>query len=221
MGMNSMVDLSSQHILPALVGAFGLAGSLTTTVLDISPTINEQDSQASSIIIGSTAYTDSEEVRKSDYWSYLARHHRVDPLSRFDTSLTPEAILGNWELLARSGLSEVSYHRVYSLAELKEGWRGSGSQPLSAESLKGFLEFWDLVKDGATEPEYTLLPNGALQVEWYKSDDSFLEIEFGSEAVFFGLFDGDHVIEGKDSLINLAGTFRDRESHPLQWEVFD
>lgn len=128
------------------------------------------------------------------------------------------AIEANWNRLAFSGISEPSYQRLLRLAKKKAGWRGVGSQPLSTVSLRRFLEFWKLVRQTASEPEFALAPNGNLQVEWHKNRRRHLDIEFGEGfLVYYGLFDGSSVHEGAETVAQLVNMLVSRPSKPLRW----
>ena len=71
----------------------------------------------------------------------------------------------------------------------------------------------------SVEPEIALAPTGRLQAEWYKGDRHHIDVEFAEDRrVFFGLFDGQYLQEGVDSIENLAKVLLTRSSRPLRWQ---
>ena len=134
------------------------------------------------------------------------------------TTATPSSVSTNWLLLA-TALNEESYLSIRKLAQKKAGWRGAGSHPLNAASLTNFLRFWKTVSKYAVDPEFSLVPNGNLQAEWYKDEAHFLELEFRSDNyVLFGLFDHPAVIEGIEHADNIIPMLAQRDNKSLMWK---
>jgi len=134
------------------------------------------------------------------------------------SSVIPDAIRANWQALANSGLSERSYLYLLKLAKKEAGWREPGTRPLEGRSLGQFLKFWVNVRSDASEPEFSLLPNGNLQVEWYRDDRHFTELEFRSDgSVLFGFFDGSSEIEGLANPDELKPLIASRDYRYLKW----
>ena len=134
------------------------------------------------------------------------------------SSVIPDAIRANWQALATSGLSERAYLYLLKLAKKEAGWREPGTRPLEGRSLGEFLKFWVNVRSDASEPEFSLLPNGNLQVEWYCDDRHFTELEFRSNGlVLFGFFDGSSEIEGLANLDELKPLIASRDYRYLKW----
>jgi hypothetical protein len=134
------------------------------------------------------------------------------------TESIPESIIQNWQLLATSGLSEESYLSLLRLARKSPGWRGDGSRSLDYKSLENFLQFWKSVREKSVEPEFGLVPNGNLRVEWYKDNRHFVELEFrADDDCIFGIFDGKSVFEGRASVKNIIEVLATRDFGPLKW----
>ena len=113
----------------------------------------------------------------------------------------PPAIEENWNRIGLSRLSQESYQKLRRIARKEAGWRGPGSDRLTSESLRGFLDFWKLVRAVAVEPEFAITPAGHIQAEWYKGQRKHVDIEFtGGELAFYGLFDGRSVHEGLEKI---------------------
>ncbi len=130
----------------------------------------------------------------------------------------PESIRDNWQRLATSGLSEGLYSRLQKLANKLDGWRGKGSRRLSAGSLHHFLIFWSLVKENAVEPFVTLAPNGHLYAEWHASWKRHLDVEFTDTGdVFYGLFHGNVIHEGREKVSELVIMLQSRHTNPFKW----
>ena len=136
------------------------------------------------------------------------------------TSSLPPAILQNWTRLALSDLSVSSYLRISRLSKKDDGWKGAGSRRLTGSSLRYFIEFWKVVNENAVEPEFTLAPNGRLHVEWHKSWRKHLDIQFDEKGLaHYGLFEGENVHEGTDSIVELSDMLLRRHSQPLKWQA--
>ncbi len=133
-------------------------------------------------------------------------------------STVPIPIASNWSMLARSGIGVPLRARLVTLAKLDSGWRGSGSRSLQSASLRVFLEFWNLIRGSAVEPQITLTPAGHLQAIWRRNSKRNLDLEFvTSEKIYFGLFDGSNIHEGVDTANELAAMLLTRPSKPLKW----
>jgi hypothetical protein len=132
---------------------------------------------------------------------------------------TPSQISINWTRLSRSGLTTEAYLRLFKIATRKDGWRGPGSRALRSAPLAGFLNFWSLIREQAREPEFTLLPNGHLGAEWYKSSHRHLDMEFvDDQLAYFGFFSGATEIEGKADIRTIAQLLTTESVHPLRWK---
>jgi len=141
------------------------------------------------------------------------------PLSepRHVTSAVPETIMGNWQLLAQAGLTTKTYAYIFKLASKNDGWRGHGSRPMNAQSLAAFLQLWNQIAEFAQEPEFVLMPNGNLQIEWYRDDNHFVELEFQpNNKIIFGMFDGETVIEGVAHVKEIVPLLQQRNFNPLK-----
>lgn len=132
---------------------------------------------------------------------------------------TPHAISINWSRIGRAGLSSQLFTRLFRLAARLEGWRGPGSRALDSLSLAEFLKFWTVIRENAAEPNLSLLPNGHLGAEWYRSGRRHLDIEFAHGGiVYFGLFNGDTEIEGKEALLTTAELLLAHPAKPFRWK---
>jgi len=139
-----------------------------------------------------------------------------------NSNVIPDAIGESWQALANSGLSETSYLFLLKLARKDQGWRGFGSLPLSGHSLSQFLNFWQIFRAHALEPEFALMPNGNLQAEWYMDDTHFTELEFKANgSLLFGVFDGASEFEGAASLDELKPLLMARNYRYLSWRIKD
>jgi hypothetical protein len=129
------------------------------------------------------------------------------------TSVVPDSITNNWQRLARAGLTEKSYRSILRLAKKDAAWRGEGSLPMNSSSLATFLQFWALITQDQGEPEFVLMPNGNLQVEWYKNNRHFVELEFQPDtSIIFGIFDARTIIEGVSDLQTVIQLLLQRRS---------
>jgi hypothetical protein len=143
---------------------------------------------------------------------------RNDDDVRIPAEATPLSIVLNWFRLGRAGLSDAAYSRLFAIAARPDGWRGRGSRALSATSLSVFLKFWGAVSHDATEPQFALLPNGNLSAEWFKNSRRHLDLEFADDwMIYCGLFNGDGIWEGKETVENIANVLRATVSKPLRW----
>jgi len=133
------------------------------------------------------------------------------------TSAVPETIIRNWQLLAQAGLTTKTYSYIFKLASKNAGWRGHGSCPMNAQSLAAFLQLWNQIVEFAQEPEFVLMPNGNLQIEWYKDDYHFVELEFQPDnKIIFGIFDGETVIEGVAAVEEIVPLLQQRNFKPVK-----
>jgi hypothetical protein len=143
---------------------------------------------------------------------------RHDDEVRPAADATPLSIALNWIRLTRAELSDAAYSKLFSIATRSEGWRGLGSRALSSASLSVFLKFWSVVSQEAAEPQFALMPNGHLCAEWFKNDRRHLDLEFADDwMIYFGLFNGNGIWEGKETIENLAITLKATPSKPLLW----
>jgi hypothetical protein len=139
---------------------------------------------------------------------------REDPTS----NALPTAIASNWSRLAFSRIGAPLYARLMNLAKREPGWRGPGSRPLDAASLRAFLEFWKLIRDSAVEPQVVLGPSGQIQAIWRRNSRHSVDLEFAAKgAIYFGLFDGLSIQEGVDTADQLSKVLLNRTSEPLKW----
>jgi hypothetical protein len=133
------------------------------------------------------------------------------------TSAVPETIIRNWQLLAQAGLTTKTYSYIFKLASKNVGWRGHGSCPMNAQSLAAFLQLWNQIVEFAQEPEFVLMPNGNLQIEWYKDNYHFVELEFQPDnKIIFGIFDGETVIEGVAAVEEIVPLLQQRNFKPVK-----
>ncbi len=137
-----------------------------------------------------------------------------------DTNSIPEVITKNWFNIEQSEISYEMYSRILKLSSKSDGWRGNGSRKLEASSLLAFLNFWQKIKQCTVEPDLVLLPNGNLQVEWYKNDKHFFEIEFTTDQLLiFGLFDGKKEYEGIGSSSDVLAIAKLNSSKAVKWSM--
>jgi len=142
----------------------------------------------------------------------------VLPLNQiYETNVIPDTIRRNWQKLVQAGLTRKTYLYILKLASKNVGWRGQGSCPMKAQSLANFLWLWNKVAEFAQEPEFVLLPHGNLQIEWYKDDRHFVELEFQSnKKIIFGIFDGETIIEGIAHAKEIVPLLRLRDFTPFK-----
>jgi len=142
----------------------------------------------------------------------------ANDVTRTGTNVIPYAVKANWQSLARSGLSEEGFSYIRRLSNKPDGWRGEGSRAMSSESLERFLQFWHNAKLAAKEPEFSLLPNGNLQAEWYKNSRRFLEIEFKpSDRVLIGFVNGEEMLHGRYDIKGTVDLLLRHPDKPLKW----
>jgi hypothetical protein len=122
------------------------------------------------------------------------------------TQSMPPALEANWHEINAAQFSVSFRARLARLAGLPDGWNAGSGKKLSVASLSLFLSFWTKMPARADEPETTLVPNGHLQAEWYKSTKQFLKIEFcDEEFLIYGLINGKRVHEGRATVKELLG----------------
>lgn len=109
------------------------------------------------------------------------------------TTLFPDALLAHWNEIVSTGISVRLYR---DLVRLGLGRRVQGNVAMREDSLKSFLQFWARVREGAAEPEIALAPDGTIHAEWYESPKKRLDVRFATPKAFFGLFDGNNILEG-------------------------
>jgi len=137
-----------------------------------------------------------------------------------DAEAMPRALSENWSRLAISKLSSWGFERLLRLAAKEDGWRGPGSKALMSEPVRAFLDFWIEMRDHASEPDLALTARGTLLAEWYRNSQRHLDIEFVSrKKLLFGLFDGQSVYEGIDSLRAVVLWLANHQSKPLRWQA--
>jgi len=130
----------------------------------------------------------------------------------------PPVITQNWQALAHSKLSNDSYEFIVHLASKPSGWRGKGSRSLNSKSLAMFLNFWNNIREKVIEPEFVLTPSGNIQVEWFKDNDHFVELEFQPDhQILFGLFNGKSIIEGSANIKEITPILSIQNFGPLKW----
>jgi hypothetical protein len=136
-----------------------------------------------------------------------------------DATSTPSAIWANWSRLSQANLSVETYTRIRNLARYEKEWRGPGSKALTSESLRTFLEFWIDVGPVATSPDLAITARGSIQAEWFRNSRRHLDLEFvGKDKVFFGLFNGNAINEGIDTLEGVAAWLKSHHAKPLLWK---
>jgi hypothetical protein len=134
------------------------------------------------------------------------------------TASLPGAIQQNWMRLARSGIRQEAYERLLAFAAAPSVTTAVDTRPLHAQSLRYFLDFWEMVKGKAREPDLVLSPSGTLQAEWHLNWRKHLEIEFCEDGrAHFGLFSGKTVYEGYDGVTSIAKMLLERDDQPLKW----
>lgn len=133
----------------------------------------------------------------------------------------PDSLLRCWNLLRESELSGDTFRQIVSIASSRLLRGDQGLRPLSTKTLKAFLNFWELARDQATEPEITISPKGNLQAEWRRDEGNFVVLEFQpSGDIFFSLWQDNYVIEGSKAakkMRELVHVFGALEDNPLGW----
>lgn len=162
--------------------------------------------------------------RRNDFTFSYARHHNItDSLTEIHrTNVVPYAIQENWMLFIETNIPKESYNKIFQLAGKTDNWRGAGSKKLNGESLREYLKFWKKIYSFATEPDFSLMPNGNLQAEWFKNNTHFTEIEFQPNGtIFYGVFDGKTVHEGESKVNELVPLISSTVASKkrLQWQM--
>jgi hypothetical protein len=134
-----------------------------------------------------------------------------------NTDTIPNSIAGTWGSIARAHMSVKTYDNLVKLARAPDGWAGANSKPLSSAAILRFLNFWQLVKDEASEPSLTLAPDGSLVAEWFKSVRQRLDVRFSSHGVIFGLITPKNILEGAESAETVATILKLHPQKPLFW----
>jgi hypothetical protein len=143
---------------------------------------------------------------------------RQAPKAEVVASTVPKAIVANWNRLFSANLPNDVYRRIRLLSRYDNGWRGDGSKALSADALKTFLNFWIQMTGYLANPDLALTARGTLQAEWFRNSRRHLDLEFvDSKKIFFGLFNGENVYEGVDSLEGLSEWLKHHRANPLRW----
>jgi hypothetical protein len=138
--------------------------------------------------------------------------------STIKTETIPPALLANWTRLNSSNFSSLFYTRLLKFA----GDRFSSAvkkAPLRAQSLSNFLDFWQLIKPDAREPEFALSKDGSIHAEWFKSNRQHLHLKFLDDKIFFGLFDNGHILEGSENSRVVAKVLSEHPSKPFRWSL--
>jgi hypothetical protein len=132
------------------------------------------------------------------------------------TDTLPQAISENWGRILRARLSDEMQSRLIRVASQR---RRSDVRPLTTQSLGDFLKFWSQVRLTAVEPEITVAPDGTLSAEWFKSAQQKLDVRFVYGRAVFGLFSRRGILEGSESIENVAKYLKTHSAKPLQWSV--
>lgn len=130
------------------------------------------------------------------------------------TNALPRAISENWGKILRAKLTGAM---LSNLTRISIGRRRPNARALTTQSLGEFLEFWGRVRAVAVEPEITAAPDGTLCAEWFKSPQQRLDVRFVPGRVMFGLFSREGILEGAESLDNVAKYLKSHSARPLQW----
>jgi len=139
--------------------------------------------------------------------------------SRQTADTLPTSLLANWGRIAQANISVRMYNDLMRVATRPPGWRGPGSLALRPSSLKNFLEFWSAVRDGASEPQLSLAPDGSIHAEWYKSARQRLDARFLDQKVIFGLFANKSILEGIEPRELLVTILKAHHAKPMTWSA--
>ena len=123
----------------------------------------------------------------------------VNPVTA--TGVFPSSVTGNWNKWIRARLTDELQSRLIKIAG--QG-RRTNARVLTAESLGEFLDFWNLVRGSAVEPEITAASDGTLCAEWFKSRQQRLDVRFVAGHAVFGLFTRGGILEGSENPANVA-----------------
>ena len=143
------------------------------------------------------------------------------PLTKSSSDVIPFSIFACWNLLRESGFSEGAFNRIVSTAMNRLAPGETGLRPLDADTLTGFMNFWNSVRGIAVEPQITISPKGNTQVEWVKDRENFMVMEFQPNYdVFISLWKDDQPMEGirsRETLPELIRVFDAMDENPLRW----
>jgi hypothetical protein len=139
--------------------------------------------------------------------------------AKIEANSVPDSLLTFWTRIARSDMSIRMFGELVRIAAQPAGWRGRGSRGLRAASLRSFLDFWSAVRDDASEPELSLVPDGSLLAEWFKSERQRLDVRFVDHSVLFGLFANNRVLEGAEKRETVAQILKSHQLKPLTWSA--
>ena len=134
-----------------------------------------------------------------------------------EANSVPQSALALWTRIGRANMSVRMFGDLMRIAAQPNGWRGPASVALRAASLKGFLDFWADIRGQAKEPELSLVPDGSLLAEWYKSEKQRLDVRFVKHTVLFGLLADDRILEGAEQLQTVAQILKSHQLKPLNW----
>ena len=144
-----------------------------------------------------------------------------EPFTKSPSDVIPFSIFSCWNLLRESGFSERAFNRIVSTAMNRLAPGETGLLPLDADTLTGFMNFWNSVRGIAVEPQITISPKGNTQVEWVKDCENFLVMEFQPNYdVFISLWKDDQPMEGirsRETLPELIRGFDVMDENPLRW----
>lgn len=143
--------------------------------------------------------------------------HIPGTAATIEANSVPDSLISLWTRVARSNMSVRMFGELMRIATQPAGWRGRGSHALRATSLKNFLDFWTAIRDNASEPELSLVPDGSLLAEWFKSERERLDVRFVDNLVLFGLLAHNRVLEGAEKLDIVAQILRSHQLKPLTW----
>jgi hypothetical protein len=142
-----------------------------------------------------------------------------DNVAAVEAGQMPASLLALWTRIARANMSVSMFEKILRIASQPVGWQGRGSRELQSASLKGFLDFWDVVRSDAAEPDLSLVPDGSLLAEWFQSERQRLDVRFVNNLVLFGLFANNRILEGAEQLPTVVQILKSHQSKPLAWGV--
>jgi hypothetical protein len=142
-------------------------------------------------------------------------------ITKSDASLTnvvSHSLRSNWARLQNADLPADIDAKIRQLSQLAEGWRGRGSKPLTADSLRTFLDFWGHLPTARKKPFIALSPSGTIFLEWHRTWKKHLDVECANDGtVVFGLIRGETVIEGKAPASEAVATLNAGAVSPFGW----
>jgi hypothetical protein len=134
------------------------------------------------------------------------------------TNVIPDGVRANWVEYQRADLSDALKRRLMMLANLSYGWRGPGSRPMSAASLRTFLAAWRRIPDVAKDPFMNIGPNGNIFLEWHSSWKRHLDIECRTDGVLmFGLLNPPTLLEGSAPVEEAMNTLLGAAPNAFEW----